>query len=816
MKIKTSLLKLIFLILIAACMSNDIHAYRKMQDDSTAAQIARVKELITYLEYALNTIGDAYTPRREKDVIITTSYSKFFRDEDVQVEDDLDLDRSTVTNKDVQAYLKDVDFFFKNVSFKLDIEDVQPMINDSSQLFYLVKINRNLSGITVLADTINQTITRYVEVNYYEKTDDLKIVSFYTTKLSEKEDLMNWWEELSFEWKYIFQQRFNYYDSVGYEELKVLIEIDSLDLSSNRYISDFEPLFKLNQLRYLNLSNTSIKDLTPLRVHNKITHLDLSDTEVDTIDHIRYASEIRYLNLSDLMVKDISILENYPKLEHLVMNNCDIDSISFREEFQNLNRLELSHFNSNSYDWISGMHQLNYLDASYSNIGNLESLLDNKNLKILILEGTEITDIKPIRSLPVLEELNLESTNIQTLADLSGTTTLRKIYCDNSSITNQEANDFMNLNPNTLVIFESEELQAWWNDLDNALQSLFSTRFSLSPEPSIVELAEITKEDSLILAGLKTTDKLPDLWPFRNLVFLDMHDTYISDISSITQTTNLAHVNAASSNISNIDSLGELKQLDFLDLSGTRVSSIESLTGLRGLRYLNIDDAQVENSDILKYIDSNPGCLVIYRSVYLVNWWEGLPDEWQGILSKNAGIDQNQIDNRNLHLISYLDHIKIDSIDIKDLSPLDELYYLKGLEINRVNISDITKVQDHKGLTLLRVTASPVSDFSSITSLKQLKNLDISNTGILDLDFISELKALEVLKISGTKIKKLNPLSSLTHLKELDISNTSIKSLKPIESLISLKMITCYNSLIKAKAIDGFKSSHPDCQVLYY
>jgi Leucine-rich repeat (LRR) protein len=86
----------------------------------------------------------------------------------------------------------------------------------------------------------------------------------------------------------------------------------------------------------------------------------------------------------------------------------------------------------------------------------------------------------------------------------------------------------------------------------------------------------------------------------------------------------------------------------------------------------------------------------------------------------------------------------------------------------------------------------------------------------LDLKFASELKALEVLKISGTKIKKLNTLSSLTHLKELDISNTSIKSVKPIESLISLKMVTCYNTLIKAKAIDGFKSSHPDCQVLYY
>jgi hypothetical protein len=146
MKIRTSLQVFIVFLILFTSTSFNATSRGLIQNDSTASQIARVKELVSYLEFALNTLGDAYTPSREKDIIITTSYSKFFRDENVQIEDDLDLHRSTVTNKDVQAYLKDVEFFFKNVSFKLDIEDVQPMINDSSQLFYLVKLNRNLNG----------------------------------------------------------------------------------------------------------------------------------------------------------------------------------------------------------------------------------------------------------------------------------------------------------------------------------------------------------------------------------------------------------------------------------------------------------------------------------------------------------------------------------------------------------------------------------------------------------------------------------------------------------------------------------------------
>ncbi len=47
----------------------------------------------------------------DKDVLVTQSYTKIFRDPKVQVEDDLDEGRKTITNKDVQAYLKDVDFF---------------------------------------------------------------------------------------------------------------------------------------------------------------------------------------------------------------------------------------------------------------------------------------------------------------------------------------------------------------------------------------------------------------------------------------------------------------------------------------------------------------------------------------------------------------------------------------------------------------------------------------------------------------------------------------------------------------------------------
>ena len=91
--------------LVSASTEPDVESYKP-----------KVQDLIEFLEYALNTIGDPETPARDKNVIITQSYLKAFKDEKVQVEDDLNENRDMITHKNVQAYLSDVDFFFKENS----------------------------------------------------------------------------------------------------------------------------------------------------------------------------------------------------------------------------------------------------------------------------------------------------------------------------------------------------------------------------------------------------------------------------------------------------------------------------------------------------------------------------------------------------------------------------------------------------------------------------------------------------------------------------------------------------------------------------
>ena len=193
---------LVFFIGFALCAGTDLRAQKAKQtkqtkptkqtaapaltDPELKAHEQKVKDMVAFLEYVLNTLGNNTTSARDKDVLVTESYTKIFRDAKVQVEDDLVEKRNVITNKDVQAYLKDVDFFFENIKFEFKIKDIQGKVNANDKLFYKVSLVRNMQGVTAEGKAVNNTIPRYIEINYDPNNQDLKIVSIYTNEFNEK------------------------------------------------------------------------------------------------------------------------------------------------------------------------------------------------------------------------------------------------------------------------------------------------------------------------------------------------------------------------------------------------------------------------------------------------------------------------------------------------------------------------------------------------------------------------------------------------------------------------------------------------------
>ncbi|HMG90450.1 MAG TPA: leucine-rich repeat domain-containing protein, partial [Chryseolinea sp.] len=321
----------------------------------------KVKDMVAFLEYVLNTLGSNGTSARDKDVLITESYTKIFRDGKVQVEDDLVEKRNVITNKDVQAYLKDVDFFFDNIKFEFKIKEIQGKVNANDKLFYKVSLSRNIQGVTLEGKAINNTIPRFIEINYDPADKDLKIVSIYTNEFNEKTALTNWWKALSFEWQSIFKKKLNVVtDSMQLNDIRNVISIDALDLSGNSYIQDVEPLGQLVDLQSLDLSGTAVTDINPLRNLTALTSLNLSNTNLEDLSALKYSDKLEDFNISNTLVSDISVFEKFVNMEHLEMKNTSVTDFTM---LQNL-----------------------------------------AQLKYLTLENSKIIDITPLGSLTLLEE----------------------------------------------------------------------------------------------------------------------------------------------------------------------------------------------------------------------------------------------------------------------------------------------------------------------------------------------------------------------------------------------------------------------------
>src|ERR1039457_6231696 len=123
-------------------------------------------QMVKFFEGTLNFLSDKTNPVNEKQTIITESYLKYFWDNKVQIEDDLDENRKVPLYKDIPAYLTDVDFFFKKAKFEYTVQDVAILTNEIGQTYFKVTSNRNLIATTVNGDTVNSNKVRYFEINY--------------------------------------------------------------------------------------------------------------------------------------------------------------------------------------------------------------------------------------------------------------------------------------------------------------------------------------------------------------------------------------------------------------------------------------------------------------------------------------------------------------------------------------------------------------------------------------------------------------------------------------------------------------------------
>lgn len=805
----------------------------------------QIRSMVKYLEETFSFIGDPENTAQEKDIIFKESYSKIFRDDEVQIEDDLDDNRSTNINKDVQAYLKDIDFFFKDAAFTLKVEDIKPQTNDKGETYFKVTMMRTIVGHNIVGDTVNSTIKRYMEVNVDRSKKDLKIVSMYTTKPNETEELRVWWNRMPSVWKMYFGENRYILDSIEmadiihiyrdsivivndslmestiacdmpvlYEKLTDITKTTEVDVSHNKNITTLDPLIELSELQNLDCSNTNVEDISPIRNLNKINALDISNTLITDISDLRYANNIKTLNAENIRLSDIEIIGLYGQLTNLSVAGTDVSDISMLENCEQLVDLNMSSTKVTSLDSIVLPQSIRFLNLSNTEIDDISNLSNLENLQVLIIDDTYVTDLSPLAGLSKLTELQCKNTSVSDIMPLKNLQNLVRIYCDNTKIDSEKAESFRSENRRTIVIYETKVLQDWWNRLHISWKRVFAAQNNTSLDPSPEELHNIICMKSLTLDH-SFLDAMP-IERLTNLEELNLESSKIADLTPLHTLHNLRYLNIKNTKVTDLAPLSDLTNLQEINMENTNVEKLECLCDLSNLVKINAENTKVKSDQVLKLRLAQPKVTVIYQTEELQIWWNTLDNNWREAFRNTIDIDTNP-KAEQLQAIANIEELTVDSrIIITNLEPLTKLMFLKKLIINDNHITDLSPLSESQQLRELNIDGNAIADLSVLSNLKSMEVLSIENTNVIDINALEDMKELRMLNISNTKIKNIKMLSSCISLEELNISNTNVKTLSPVSKIESLRYIKAINTKIKAKEINSLRTKRPDINVLYH
>ncbi len=753
------------------------------------------------------------------------------------------------------------------------------MVTDSGIIVFKLTLNRHLQGITVNNDTIENNQLRFIEINLDPDQRELKIASIYTTKIREKEELKYWWNNMSADWKNYFGRSVIVYDtlpfnnivwfsdssiliqkwidnitvdtiyanytdsldfsadsmlviydttstvmldsvsvntSIIYSLLKTFRGIKKLDISNNHIFKELSPVSELTELKEINISNTLISELSPIRNLNKLEIFNCSNSPVNSLESLRYITALKELNCSNTNVDNIDILTNLRQISNLELSNTEVNQLNALADLTNLVHLNISGTNIINLRPLNNLNLLSDLNLSNTKLNNLSSIDSLTNIQHLNIDSTNISSLKPLLNYYNLSILQANSTAIADISPLNNHEFLKVIYCDNSNISMEVANTFMDINPQCLVIYNSQELIKWWDNLSIEWQSIFNENYGISKPITKEKLHQLINQTSLSVANNKTINSLEPVSMLHRLEDINLQHTSISDLEPLAGLTNLENINIDQTKITSLESLSSLNNLEIISFVDTEIDNLSPLKESNNIKKIYCDKSEITTKEALNFNTQHPNCLIIYQSDNLRLWWNNLDVVWQQMLSSQLNLPESPSNEELQELVNLKELNIVNSLSIVDLNPLHIFIQLEHLTVNSTSVTDISPITSLTSITKLNISGNPISDLESINKLINLAELNLENTSVEELEPIAKLEKLASLNIAGTRVRTLKYLQHLTNIEDLYINNTRVKSLKPLSNLPKLKLLQCYNTSIKASKIKDYSKRNPDIEVIYY
>ncbi|VXD11990.1 leucine-rich repeat domain-containing protein [Marinoscillum sp. 108] len=524
----------------------------------------------------------------------------------------------------------DVLQYFENLK-QLDLS--QTLVQDIMAIGGLIRLETlNLSGSNVIVFTPLRSLT------------SLKMVDFSNTAFTDPEVLIG-----------STQLQKALLSRTGVKTLSVLSGFKALkvlDLSET-YISSLVGLENHPALEQLSINQTTVNTLSPLRDCSKLKKVYADYTGVSESQASQLMSAkpglvvvinsekviewwknlpfdwktvlTQRVGLSNPSKEDVIKLLNIDSLD---VSNQQLVSSKPLEKFTRLRCLNVSKNLFTDLRFTAGMSDLEFLVGEKLPIETLAGLEQNKNLKYVIVKGSLIQDIRSIQSL-----------NKLILVDV-----------DQSKITEDRVRAFLKVNPETVVVYQSEALLSWWEELSDpwrrafglsktdafTLHQLIESRSvkientpisSLRPLDRFINLKEVSLSNTGVTSlidlnvheGIEQitckNGPLMDLEGLASLQYLrllDISNTAVDDLRPISDNQTLMTLNCSGTNVKKLKGLEALRQLEVLNISNTRVWQLDRLYDISGLKSLICYNTRIRSHKIDEFKGVFPNCEVTF------------------------------------------------------------------------------------------------------------------------------------------------------------------------------------------------------------
>ncbi len=812
---------------------NEVEAYK-----------TQCTQMIKYLQGTLNFLGDPANPPAEKEIIIDNSYLKIFENDKVQIEGDLDAHRMVPIHKDVQAYLKDVVFFFKKVTFTFNITSIAPMLTQNGLVYFKVTMNRNLKGVTVEGDTVDNNQLRYVEINLEREKNSLKIASIYTNKLNDDIEIQYWWNHLSPAWKNYFGKSIRVYDSlplnkiISFSDSNLVVEsekmipADSLQPDTTRLASDttrLEPMedslpevqdsvmlvpdtlimkntslmlqliHHLRNAREIDISgNLDIENLTPLSEMDNLRSLNCAHTLIDDLTPLRSLSRLQTLDITGCPVETLDPLRYVSALREIDAAFTSLHKVGVLANLKNLELLNLAHTRIDSLPNLKNLQNLRTLELDATPLQRVDSLASLTRLTSLNIAKTAVTDFAPLAKLTALQSLNLDSTLISDLQPLNTLDSLTVLQINGTQVSN------------LLPLAKLPVLKYIYCD-NSGINNKAATAFNkINPETQIIynsqklekwwkALPEVWKNIFITHANLRkpvTKEQLHKLLLLKKMNVKG--NTEVRSLRPLTMLIQLKELNVSGTGVSNLKPLSTIRTLRRLNLSNTRVRSLVPLQKLKNLKTINIQHTVIR--DLLPLSGNNNLTLVLadstqvkQKNVFALE--KHLPQCLVLFQTSQLRLWWNNLEKPWQK--AFLKQVELD--DPPTAEQLQQLINLRKISIgNHLDIESVEPLTVFVHLKVLKLDNTSITDITPVAGLKRLKELSVTNSPLWDIGPLAGMKQLESLNLENTSVEDLYPLQGLHQLQKLNVSGTKIRNLKPLAGLSNLRELVINNTRVNS------------------